>query len=142
VTHIRRNIAIAGRSNALPPNPETWRDRALCAGMVTSPDDDLWFSSDEADVAEATRICGMCPVRPDCKAAFYNLEPVQQHGIWGGPEPTARTDIPVVQRGALRWEMYRAGMTDAEIADREGSPPARIMKWRHANKLPMNRVAS
>lgn len=43
---------------------------------------DLWFAERSADVEEAKRLCGLCPIRSECFAgARRRGEP---WGVWGG----------------------------------------------------------
>jgi WhiB family redox-sensing transcriptional regulator len=55
-----------------------WKDEALCAYV----DPDLWYPEKGASSFPAKRICGQCPVRPDCLDDA--LERQDTHGIWGG----------------------------------------------------------
>jgi WhiB family redox-sensing transcriptional regulator len=72
----------------LPEGPEAyvahdrWREEALCRKPGTNKA--LWFPdrSRGKGVAEALRICALCPVRTDCLE--YALAAPEHHGIWGG----------------------------------------------------------
>jgi WhiB family redox-sensing transcriptional regulator len=59
-----------------PPGRWTWR--AACA--VADPE--LFFPATADQAAEAQRVCGDCPVKPQC--LDYSLATAQEWGIWGG----------------------------------------------------------
>ncbi len=74
--------------------PERWANRALCA----QADPDAWFpgNGQRALAATATRICGHCPVRPQC--LDYALSGADtwhgiSTGIWGGTTPRERSRL-------------------------------------------------
>ena len=48
----------------------------------TETDDDLWFAEAPADLEQAKRLCGPCPLRDACFAGA--LERREQYGVWGG----------------------------------------------------------
>ncbi len=77
-----------------PATPGRWADRALCA----QADPDAWFpgNGQRALAATATRICGHCPVRPQC--LDYALSGADTWagittGIWGGTTPQQRAQL-------------------------------------------------
>lgn len=80
-----RRVYRALKRPAPPRPPEmslVWRGHALCFGA----DPRLWVGAGEhhspTDIAEAKRICSMCPVRAACLGeALENNEP---GGVWGG----------------------------------------------------------
>lgn len=68
-----------------------WRARAACSGYPNT----LFFPSidgaDEASLAKAKSICGVCPVLDDCLE--YALETNQRAGIWGGTSEKERKSL-------------------------------------------------
>lgn len=67
--------------------PETWVQRAACAGLPS----EMFFPDPGANSdARARRICQTCPVVDEClTSALKNKE---KHGFWGGvPERRRRT---------------------------------------------------
>jgi WhiB family redox-sensing transcriptional regulator len=69
-----------------------WRDLALCQGMDTN----TFFPAGSAgpilaDVTEAKKVCGRCPVQIPCLtfAADQGID----HGIWGGLTEIERRSI-------------------------------------------------
>jgi WhiB family redox-sensing transcriptional regulator len=65
-----------------PEMSSAWRGGALCSGA----DPKLWVGSADyhssEDIAEAKRICAMCPVRAACLGE--SLENEEPGGVWGG----------------------------------------------------------
>lgn len=43
---------------------------------------DLWFAERAADVEEAKRLCGYCPIKDECFAGARRRE--EPWGVWGG----------------------------------------------------------
>lgn len=66
-----------------------WMDSALCA----QADPELW--TDGTGNSRATkRICGGCPVRPECAAhaeALHRYDGLAMSGVWGGRSKQQRT---------------------------------------------------
>lgn len=69
-----------------------WAAYAACRDA----DPELFFSSSEAEVASAVRICGGCPVREECLE--WALDTRVRYGIWGGT--TERERRRVLRRSA------------------------------------------
>lgn len=70
--------------------PPDWTDHGLCR---EHPNPDLWYP-DWASLRQTTaakRICGDCPVAPQCLA--YALDTRNRYGIWGGTTPDERDRI-------------------------------------------------
>ena len=57
---------------------ETWMQRAACQGL----DVELFYSTNDADVREAVRVCRSCPVRMECLQAAMSTAEI--FGVWGG----------------------------------------------------------
>ena len=57
---------------------EAWQDRALCA----ETDPEAFFPEKGESVKPAKRVCGSCPVRPQCLR--FALENRERFGVWGG----------------------------------------------------------
>jgi WhiB family redox-sensing transcriptional regulator len=59
--------------------PESWKERAACAG---APNPEIFFPIKTGLVAAAPALayCNRCQVREDCEAAGT----VERDGIWGG----------------------------------------------------------
>lgn len=74
-----------------------WRDYALCAEVGA----DIWFPSPGGSCVEAKRICGECPVQPEC--LDYALTRPETDGIWGGMTPNERHSLqrPVARKVAV-----------------------------------------
>lgn len=66
-----------------------WKMGAACLGV----DPDLFFPErgENADNAEAKRICRSCPVQVEC--LDYALENREIYGIWGGTSERERRRI-------------------------------------------------
>lgn len=76
--------------NAPAFRPEDWTLDAACRGAdpgVFYPDE---RRSDAAN-PEAITICARCPVARECLT--YALEHREEHGIWGGLNPSQRRQI-------------------------------------------------
>lgn len=56
-----------------------WIEKAACANVVTSPEDDIFF---ETDLNAAKEMCVTCPVQKDC--LIFALVTKQVNGVWGG----------------------------------------------------------
>jgi WhiB family transcriptional regulator, redox-sensing transcriptional regulator len=74
-----------------------WMDLAACRGMVTSADEDIFFTPELDELGgnrraatrmaatrerQALAVCDRCPVQVACLA--YAVTTRQQHGVWGG----------------------------------------------------------
>jgi hypothetical protein len=62
----------------------TWMDAALCA----QTDPDLWHPEGKGSkYRDAKKVCGRCPVQPECDAYVHGLEGTagvnDRHGMWG-----------------------------------------------------------
>ncbi len=55
-----------------------WAAYAACREV----DADLFFSTNDAEVGEALRICSGCPVKVECRE--WALETRMPFGVWGG----------------------------------------------------------
>ena len=62
---------------AMIGRPE-WMDRAACMGMPTA----MFFATSTTGIAEAMKVCVLCPVRPDCLA--HALANSETQGVFGG----------------------------------------------------------
>ena len=62
---------------AMIGRPE-WMDRAACMGMPTA----TFFETSTVKIAEAMKVCVLCPVRPDCLA--HALAHSDMVGVFGG----------------------------------------------------------
>lgn len=118
-----------------------WRDRALCADAVTTPEDDIWFSDKPADIAEAKRICGNCPVANSCM-----FEGVGREGVWGGIvsrqsrhgtsiRPNDPLDVAITR-------LHAEGLLDTHIAPKVGLTASQVRTWRRVRGVPSNRKAA
>lgn len=58
--------------------PKPWMTERACAGIPVS----VFFPSDSHGVAVAKKICGRCPVRPECLE--HAIDNGELYGIWGG----------------------------------------------------------
>lgn len=74
------------------PSPAAWMEHASCAEV----DPELFFI--EGTYREQVRaqalaksICKRCPVAAECLATA--LEQDQRYGIWGGTDPSERSEI-------------------------------------------------
>ncbi len=83
---------IDGRPELSPEVVADWRDQAACSGLPHSlffpVGDDL-----EVAIANAKRICAICPVTDDCLE--FALETNEKAGIWGG---TSEEDRKALRR--------------------------------------------
>jgi hypothetical protein len=69
----------------------TWMDTALCA----QTDPDLFHPEGQgAKYRDAKKICGRCPVQPECTAHARHLEGSvginDRHGMWAAQVPNQR----------------------------------------------------
>jgi WhiB family redox-sensing transcriptional regulator len=55
-----------------------WQEQGLCAQV----DGDLWYPDKGESNQAAKRICGRCPVQPQCLG--YALANHEWYGVWGG----------------------------------------------------------
>jgi Transcription factor WhiB. len=69
------------------PDDYGWMLQAKCRGATNSE----FFPSDGVGVELAQRICGNCPVRPECLE--YALKFRIEHGVWGGASERERRRI-------------------------------------------------
>ncbi|MEU9415213.1 WhiB family transcriptional regulator [Streptomyces sp. NPDC048272] len=87
-----------------------WTDRGLC----TVGDPDLWFSSDEDDIATAKTICGWCPVLEQCAQRAAEVEGTlsrsYRFGVWAGKDTRERA-VGATQHNAS----YKAAALRARI---------------------------
>lgn len=65
----------------------TWQDEAKCKGM--SPE--LFFPEGSKGIAEAKRVCSLCPVNSKC--LDYALDNEIMFGIWGGKSARERASL-------------------------------------------------
>lgn len=70
-----------------------WEQDALCAQV----DPELFFPPRGGSTAAAKRICGMCPVRVQCRRRALELGGSVQ-GIWGA---TSKTERRVFRRALM-----------------------------------------
>ena len=87
-----------GRTAALTL-PGRWAEQALCA----QADPDAWYPDKGGSSAIARRICGACPVRPQC--LDYALSGADTWhgiatGIWGGTTPRERAAMRRARKAA------------------------------------------
>ena len=75
----------------IPVKPK-WHEAAACKDYEC----ELFFPLYVRDATPALRICGMCPVRPECLA--WALDKDIRHGVWGG---TTEQEREVIRRDAL-----------------------------------------
>jgi hypothetical protein len=67
-----------------------WSTEAACASSSLHPDS--WFGEPGEPRHRAARaVCVYCPVRRSCLA--HALARDEQHGIWGGADPTDRAQL-------------------------------------------------
>ncbi len=66
---------------------DTWRDRAACRGMNV----ELFYSTDEAVLRSALRVCADCPVRQSCFSAA--MAEGESFGVWGGTVEAQRRRV-------------------------------------------------
>ncbi|MFE2930659.1 WhiB family transcriptional regulator [Streptomyces sp. NPDC059278] len=114
-----------------------WMDEALCAQV----DPGLFFSEGHRNTSrKALRICGTCPVQPEC-AAFAaavegDLTAKYRHGAWGGKSVQQRA----LEGGASRVDdrdeqiirMTDRGLTPATIAAQLGISDRTVGRVRKA----------
>lgn len=92
-----------------------------------SYDADLWFADTPEGVATAQRLCGYCPLRPEClQGALDRSEP---WGVWGGElfergAPVARKRRPGRPRKDDEVLAERAEQALAERLDERVAAPA------------------
>jgi WhiB family transcriptional regulator, redox-sensing transcriptional regulator len=83
-----REVAMARYASALQPLSDAWEWQLLGSCRDRSraeffhPDNDLGRISRRMREASAKRICGACPVRPQC--ATHALVVGEEYGVWGG----------------------------------------------------------
>lgn len=73
------------------PDGTDWMADGLCRQI---PEADPLFFPEKGrglNLAEAVRLCEMCPVREACLA--YALARREQYGVWGGTTPNQRRRI-------------------------------------------------
>lgn len=75
------------------PVDDSWQELAACRGA----DVELFYSTDDADVAAALAYCERCPVRDPCyDSAMSSRDPF---GVWGGtPEAHRRRVFRATRR--------------------------------------------
>jgi WhiB family redox-sensing transcriptional regulator len=77
-----------------------WMADAECAQV----DADLWTAVQAGgNYDDARRICGQCPVRPQCAAyagGLRNQHDIALHGMWAGQTPQQQTTHPDTERAA------------------------------------------
>jgi len=89
------HVARSGRQ--LQPISEVWewqllgRCRDRSGTQFFHPDDDLGRISRRLREAAAKRVCGGCPVRPQC--ATHALRVGEEYGVWGGFSETDRSTL-------------------------------------------------
>lgn len=86
--------ATAREGPAVTPPDESWRDQAACQGLPG----DLMVPVDRKDVAEAKRVCAVCPVIDECRE--HALAVNEQYGVWGGLDENERAAIRRARREA------------------------------------------
>lgn len=67
--------------------PLPWATEARCLNA----DPDVFFPEKGGSTREAKRICGECPVRPECLE--WALENDERFGIWGGMSERERRKL-------------------------------------------------
>ena len=83
------------------PEPEDWRDHALCSGAVTCPEDDYWHPEGKGPAVTnqeslAKAICADCPVREACLAHALRVDAISggpAWGVFGGLNPDERKKL-------------------------------------------------
>jgi hypothetical protein len=134
-----------------------WQDQAACRnaiaeGLVTGPDNDPWFPKGDRHLAQvALDHCAVCPVVRECRTERDNLRETYGHwsaaertqSVWGGKltgsVPRESPELHTASLDARRLPLYRQGMSDHQIAEREGIKSGAIWAWREKNSLPANR---
>ncbi|CAN5884207.1 WhiB family transcriptional regulator [soil metagenome] len=66
---------------------QPWRDRAACRNMNV----ELFYSTDEAVMRTALRVCEECPVRQPCFSAA--MAERESFGVWGGTVEAQRRRV-------------------------------------------------
>jgi WhiB family redox-sensing transcriptional regulator len=121
--HVMSTATVPLDSGALPDllNPSELGvsgllDVAPAAGLdlpCRSGNPDLWFADTPADLEQAKRLCGDCPVRSECLAsALARQEP---WGVWGGE---------IFERGAVIARKRPRGRPRKEDVAREAAERA------------------
>jgi len=72
------------------PRPPHWNDDAECRDSLNP---DIWFAAGNdpaavADLRQAKKVCGRCPVRSACLHAA--LQRGETSGVWGGLDTDER----------------------------------------------------
>jgi len=62
----------------LDPDPDSWKNQALCA----QTDPELFFPEKGGSTREAKQVCSRCEVRTECLEEA--LATNERYGIWGG----------------------------------------------------------
>ena len=65
-----------------PVGNRSWRERAACLDQ----DNDLWFSFEPEQKAQAVEICRCCAVRNQCLQFALSVRPSTIAGVWGGKD--------------------------------------------------------
>ena len=65
-------------------NDAKWMADGLCLKF----DYDLCYPEKKARIADAKKVCAMCPVRTDC--LNWAIEHDETEGVWGGMGPAER----------------------------------------------------
>jgi WhiB family redox-sensing transcriptional regulator len=74
-------------SDLLDLDERPWAGYAACRDA----DADLFFSTEEPEVASAVKICAGCPVRDECLE--WALETRVRYGVWGGATERERRSM-------------------------------------------------
>lgn len=116
-----------------------WTAEALCASL----DPDLWFSTNEQDIAVAKDICGWCPVLQQCAARAVELEGSLSHGyrygVWAGKDTRERAATSTGHQTSYKAAQLRdriLAMPHAEatvVAAAVGCSPDHVWRVRRIN---------
>lgn len=100
-----------------------WMDDALCA----QSDPSLFHQEGSGHYTVAKRICGACPVQPQCADHTARLDATapSRHGMWAGQTQKQREAARAnaerqAQHTAIVRLLDRGGMTAEQIADHIG----------------------
>ncbi|MEV0445349.1 WhiB family transcriptional regulator [Streptomyces spectabilis] len=93
----------------------SWHSRGACYGMAPARADKIFFhtSRNRRAIAEAKRMCAVCPVKKDCFT--YAIDNEIRHGIWGGLTDKERQPWLANLHKRLDYDRVRAAFQGRDV---------------------------